>query len=275
MDKKTWKQKAARDARERGQSYINTKNILIPRKQPKMGTLCREKCRLKCSEKITESERAELLNQFYNLSTNAKNALLFGCIKKVDVGRVRKNAAKHKEATYKYEILVNGSKIQICKPALAGIYQIGRKKIDLIKSHVASGVTVPPEDRRGRHSSRPNKLDDQVVQLIKDHISQFPAEISHYSSNKNLSPLLSISKMYQHYMEKVKNLPEKFHVKKCSYNKIFVTEFSWSLSAKSESYLYSTCDAGKSNSEHLENVHAGFDAMKKDRELAKTTDGNF
>lgn len=65
----------------------------------------------------------------------------------------------------------------------------------------ASSGGVPHIDQRGRHEP-PNKTPPEKIQLVKEHIESFPAYESHYSRKDNpnrkyLSPLLSISKMYE------------------------------------------------------------------------------
>lgn len=46
------------------------------------------------------------------------------------------------------------------------------------------------------------------------------------------------------------NLPEIYKIKKCTYNKVFVTEFNLSFGYP-KSDTCATCDAGNSNEEHV------------------------
>lgn len=202
-----WKKRKATLARERGEEYLSYKNTVVPKKEPKDGILCRERCRLKCGSRFDEEDRAALLDQFYKLDVNAKNALLFKSIIKKPVLRERKGATKHRSASFTYNVTKNSITEQVCKEALCALYQIGRKKIDILKNRIQSGLSVPPLDRRGQHSNRPHKMDEEVRQQIIDHIKTFPAEESHYSRNKNphkkyLSPLLNQSRMYELYIQK-------------------------------------------------------------------------
>lgn len=64
-----------------------------------------------------------------------------------------------------------------------------------------------PKDIRGKHTNRPSKISDEILFQIKTHIQSFPRLISHYNRHDNnekrfLSPELSISKMYNLYLEK-------------------------------------------------------------------------
>jgi hypothetical protein len=76
------------------------------------------------------------------------------------------------------------------------------------------GSALVPEDNRGRHQSRPNRLPALVVAQIDKHIASFPRESSHYSLNTNKkflrSELGSVRKMHSLYLEMYEpDLPRK------------------------------------------------------------------
>ena len=69
------------------------------------------------------------------------------------------------------------------------------------------GATTSPMDKRGKHTNRPNRIDDTIITQIDQHICSFPAKSSHYSRNNNhhkkyLSEDLSVAKMHRLYLEK-------------------------------------------------------------------------
>lgn len=143
---------------------------------------------------------------------------------------------------------------------------------------IKKGVSAPVPDKRGRHKTRPHKLKDEIKEYIKQHILQFPSEESHYSRTTNihkkyLSPLLTITKMYQLYLEKCTedNVDQVFRVKECTYRNVFVSEFNLSF-GHPKSDTCSKCDAGQSNEEHVKNYQEGYHLMKSDREKVKTSD---
>ncbi|CAG9785725.1 unnamed protein product [Diatraea saccharalis] len=276
-NERTWKKKAAALAREKGEEYISYKNKVIPKKSIQEGILCHEKCRLQCSTHFAIDERQSILESYYSLDVNSKNALLFNSIVSKPVERQRCNAKTHKSASYKYFVKFAGVTKQVCKLGLCRLYQISRKKVDLVIMAIKSGISAPKPDCRGKHQSRPHKMDEDVVNRIKAHISSFPAEQSHYSRSKNmhklyLSPLLNVTKMHSLYLEMCdkENLPEKYNIKKSTYSKIFVTEFNLSFGYP-KSDTCATCDAGDSNEEHKANYYAAVEAMQVDRK--KPTSG--
>nr|CAH7748205.1 unnamed protein product [Callosobruchus chinensis] len=158
--------------------------------------------------------------------------------------------------------------------AFCALYQISRKKIDIIKGKLATGQSAPTKDARGRHGNRPHKISDAVEQAVISHINRFPTEQSHYSQNSNphkryLAPNLNMSIMYRCYIEDCKETkkPDNFLIKKSTYDKIFSCKFNLSFSHP-KSDICSNCDSGKSNEKHQENVKLGFELMSKDSESA-------
>ncbi|CAG9763625.1 unnamed protein product [Ceutorhynchus assimilis] len=270
----TWKRRSAAIKRERGESYISYKNQSVPAKTFCSECLCNERCRLKCSTKFDLDSRKLIFEGFYKLDINAKNALLFRSITPLPIVRQRKNAIKHKTSSYKYSMILNNQQVFVCKSAFCALYQISRKKVDIIKEKLKTGSSVPSKDRRGIHTNRPHKINDDVEQAIMTHIKKFPSEESHYSRESNphkryLAPNLNMSLMYRLYIEECReqNMPGCFLVKKSTYSRIFSTKFNLSFSHP-KSDTCSKCDAGNSNAEHEENVQLGFQLMSRDRERA-------
>lgn len=79
--------------------------------------------------------------------------------------------------------------------------------------------------------------------------------------------------MHKLYIEKcsIDNVEDIYRVKECTYRNIFVNEFNFSF-GQPRSDTCSTCDAGLSNDEHVENYHAAFNLLKSDRENAKISE---
>lgn len=269
-----WKKKRAALAREQGKAYITYKGKEMPAKEVNLGNLCNENCRLRCGEKLDSESRTKIHTSFYKLDINAKNALLFKSIEMHETKRQRKNARRHKSASYKYVITCNGKLHYICKTALCSLHGIGRKKIDLLQQQLKDGKSAPSPDLRGRHNARSHRIEEEVVNFVKRHIESFPAEESHYSRNKNphklfLSPMLSISKMYRLYLQKLEEerKPQNYKVKKCTYAKIFSTCYNYSFGAP-RSDTCSTCDSGMDDAEHKENYEEAYQLQRIDRQNA-------
>ena len=64
-----WKRNVIKKARLHGQEYVNSKSDIIGAKTPNFDMLCGTKeCRLRCSTKLENDERANILSEFYKLN---------------------------------------------------------------------------------------------------------------------------------------------------------------------------------------------------------------
>lgn len=62
------------------------------------GVLCKENCRINCTEKLNIEGRETILKKFYALDVNAKNTLIFKSIQIHPVSRHRANRRTSFEA---------------------------------------------------------------------------------------------------------------------------------------------------------------------------------
>lgn len=271
----SWKRNKAAILREKGEAYSSYSGKNIPKKIPYLGTLCSEVCPLKCSIKFNQEQREKLFTDFHKLKVNAKNALLYNCISKIDIYRRRSDAKKKKSSSFVYMVKNGSETVRVCKSALSALFSIGRGKIDHIQKSIKSGRSVPPLDGRGKHVNRPHGVASEVADYIENHINSFPAEESHYSRTKNiykkyLSPLLSLKKMYDLYLEQVNthDLPEQFKISESTYRNIFSSKFNLSF-GNPRSDTCNTCEKGDVDETHIVNYHQAFELQKLDRELPK------
>lgn len=101
---------------------------------------------------------------------------------------------------------VHTSFYNVCKKAFASLHGISISVVERLVNQAKKNV-VSPVDKRGKHYSRVNKIPQSINFQIDTHIKSFPSRESHYSSKDNngvtyLSPDLTISKMYNMYLEK-------------------------------------------------------------------------
>ena len=255
------------------------------------GQLCSETCRKRCSSKIHLVTRQCLFTDFYSKNYDQQQQILFNCIEAFTPHQKRKGAEKHHAMSFRYRVKqtkaneVEGNadlveEVYICKGALLNIFQIGRKRIDLINAQVKKGNITEMADTRRKHASRPNKIGDAIRNNVKTHIKQFPSAQSHYSRSHNpyreyLSPTLSPSKMYREY---VSSLPEKqqdpMFVKQAYYNKVFSEDFNLGFGSP-KSDTCNICDKVNNNDlkSHFDEVKEAASEMKADRHEARSHSG--
>lgn len=99
-----------------------------------------------------------------------------------------------------------GEENKTCNKVFLSIHEITKSRLERLQKHLPNGNVTAPTDHRGKHQNRVNKLPDDTNAKIREHILSFPRYKSHYSRKDNhryyLSPLLSISKLHQLFLEK-------------------------------------------------------------------------
>lgn len=94
----------------------------------------------------------------------------------------------------------------VCKKAFCSLHGVPKHRVERIAASSSRNITSPT-DGRGMHQNRPNRLPENIVAQIEEHIRSFPKRRSHYGRKDNsrkyyLAAHLNISKMHLLYLEK-------------------------------------------------------------------------
>lgn len=86
------------------------------------------------------------------------------------------------------------------------IHGVTKFRIENVAKTLKSNV-LPQPDMRGRHLNRPNRIPDNLIRAVEEHIKSFPRRSSHYSREKNegryyLPADLNVTKMHKLFLEK-------------------------------------------------------------------------
>ena len=234
------------------------------------GIQCR--CSYRCRERVNAEEQERIFNDFYALASHdTQNKYLYGLIHKEPVKRqtTRPQSLKYRRHTLTYHVrLQDGAQVQICKKTFCNLHAVSKRRVENLAEKLVCGILVA-SDQRGKHSSRPHAISEQLKKQIRQHIESFPCRKSHYSQTDNrkrryLSENLSISRMYLLYLEKhepqVKDSGDKPQVKEWLYRKIFNEEYNLSFGYP-RSDTCETCDL----------LHVAIQASKYDTEREEAT----
>ncbi len=108
-----WKRNVAKIQRNFGQSYISARGIERPEK--KLREPCNNICRMKCTTKVTHSQREEIFKCFWSIcDLTQKRVFLIRHIEHIIPKYRRSNGLR--SLNYAYFFVINGDKrIQVCK----------------------------------------------------------------------------------------------------------------------------------------------------------------
>ena len=273
-----WKRNVIKKARESGSAYVNYRKVQVPAKQPcSEEILCHSKCRFHCSDKLTEENRKAIFTAYYSMSRESQNMYLFVCITTLQPKWCLNDASRHREVSAAYSVRVNGKKVRVCKKAFERLHAILQAKVNHIIDQCKSGLTVPRPSACGKHNSRPNRKSEEQRNMVRTHISSFPAEKSHHSRARNnsrmyLSPTLSIASMHTDYKRECAESNKK-PVSDSMHRNIFCSEFNLGFGSP-QSDTCMKCDAKDVEGlidikQHKRNAETAFKQQRADREAAK------
>ncbi|KAJ8949696.1 hypothetical protein NQ314_008159 [Rhamnusium bicolor] len=285
-----WRRNVIKKCKNSGKSYVNWKGKNIPSRN--MKAPCRN-CRLKCTEKIDSESRKEIFTNYWALS---------------DVNRQRdyiarfvefKPKSRNRKRTHRYECEVeegsrrvmtffyflpnkdNTGKIKVCKKFFLNTLDISSQVIKTVRNKMGNSGQIE-EDKRGR-VARNSKVSDETKRCVRRHINSFEAVDSHYcrknSNRLYLPPTLSVSKMYDLYLEFCKDNSISEIASESIYRQIFTHEFNISFFSPKKDlcdicHKYMTSDANEKFliqeefDKHLENKNLARDKKNIDKERA-------
>lgn len=108
---------------------------------------------------------------------NLQNSYLLGCVELVPVKRRYGNDpnASRRKHTFMFKIKLDGQSVRLCKKSFLSIHGLQKSRgrmAYVIKSLVNKAVT-PPKDQRGTHHNRPNRIQQDSLQSVHDHIESY------------------------------------------------------------------------------------------------------
>lgn len=197
-----WKRRKAQVARNLGKEYIDRKGNLHGARSLKD---YQHDCRFKCNINVSQTKRQEIFDEYWKLGEyNLQTSFIFSSTSLKDPDRVKKGD-KVKERKVSVEYRLGGERV--CKEFFCITLGESRKRIDnVVAKNIKSGNTgVSPKDRRGKKNPG-NKITQDRISLIKEHINRFPRYVSHYTrvrhpTQKFLCSRLNTKKLYELYKD--------------------------------------------------------------------------
>lgn len=164
---------------------------------------CGESCLFKCSEKVNENNRQQLFNAYYQLADRSlQREYLSRHIEKM-LNKPDKHYKK-KTFTCAYFFNINDQKVRVCKLFFKNTLNISNCAIDTVLKKINEFGFLEKE-KRGTHLNRANKMDENIIAGVIQHINSFPKTESHYcrstTTREFLEGSLNLSIMYRLYKD--------------------------------------------------------------------------
>lgn len=283
------KRKLRKLNRNLGKEYVTSKGKLVKKRERRNLS----PCRTGCAQKV-DSDTLDALSTEYWLIGDYDERLAYTASlittksKKTSITSERK---RKRDCVNEYHLKINGSLVKICKKCFQKVFDISNKFITtVLQKNSPCGLTE--KDQRGRKEP-PNKVGNDTLQLVRDHIDSIPTYESHYCRNKSetqkkfLPSHYTLTKLYEEY--KIWVAPNS-PVSRKIYERLF-----HETGIKIKSYhkdTCSTCDKLKvsiqneKNNEalkklqmdsdlHLAEVDEAYNAKRQDKEYAKNDESKL
>lgn len=168
------KRKLAKKLRNSGQPYVTTRNgQKIVRAGRKIKPPCGNKCKFKCTSKITEEERKSIFVHFWNLGDRGKQRLFLA--QSIDLvnspSRYRKvKAGRTRGSNYAFYFELNSLKTRVCKLFFVNTLDIGANTFRTLRGKIENNEDID-SDHRGKHGNH-KRLDTAVVKDVQEFIEK-------------------------------------------------------------------------------------------------------
>lgn len=193
-----WKKNVRKAKRSLGEEYTSVRGKKIPKKVFQYISKC---CSKECAGKIDVNDQKKKFTEFWNIGDKIQqDTFLLSCLEKAL--KLKENVGPNKQKRdnqWKYYFTIESIKMPVCKKLLLSLLKISEKRLRIVQKYKLSGE--PIKDKRGKHANRPNKISQEVYDMIKEHWAKFPSKKSHYgrASERRCfeNPDLSVIKLYK------------------------------------------------------------------------------
>lgn len=219
----------------------------------------------KYSNNISDEHRNRICKDYYSLpDSTSKMQFLCGTVtegtvrhrleKAIDCSdeqQVKKRRVSRETSRQYFLTKLDGEKFRVCQRMFCSTFTVSYKVVNrALQGRSSTGVYTQPDGRSGR--SPKNKIPDDRIRFVKQHIDGFPRIEPHYCRKKSqkqyLSPELNIRQMHRLYRDdfclRMKIIPLKEH----KYRSIFITEYNLKCFVPKKDQC-TTCNASKSASD--------------------------
>ena len=175
-----WQKNIAKRKRNSGEEYVSikTKKTISARK---IGPPC--KCKNNCFQKVGPNNIKTIFSEYW--STGDWNTQTFYIHSQTQEFEIRHrcsddiNKQRSCSREYRVKIPFTNKQEKVCKEAFANIHGISKSRIQCAQSNKTSS-NMPIKDRRGSYGHH-NKLANDKILKVLEHIKSFPLTASYYS----------------------------------------------------------------------------------------------
>ena len=271
-------------------SFVNMrgkkKGDIKRKEEKKVGPVCNEKCRNKCSKNISNEERHLIHKNFWSLNdVSLQRAFINSCVTVKEAKRKRETTksgttrCRNQTRTYSFLITTDTGDTRqehVCAFMFLNTLDIDKERVRTALEKITATGTVE-HDKRGKHLNHFNARDREVK--VIEHISLFKTVESHYvrkdAKGQYLPEDLSVATMYRMYVEWCQENGTAVVEDYKFYNKVFRERFDLKFQKPKKDQCDRCCDFN--NTPMLARTSEIIESQEKhlsEKELAREFKGN-
>lgn len=275
----TWGIKKVKLLRNSGQQYISsskTKKVFTARQ---LRPPCKEKCRLDCSRKISETVRQDIFSNYWKLANlERQREFIASNIESIKPKYRYSSTQNLRNLNSAFYFEINRERVRVCKTFFKATLDINDRPIRtvLMKKNETGFLT---NDLRGKHGKQPT-VDPEIKDSVKKFIDAIPRIESHYlraqTTREYIEGGKSLADLYRDYKEDRERQQLPF-ANAVMFNRIFNGEYNISFFVPKKDQcdvcesFQNADDAGK------EKLSVSYNLHQREKELSrleKTKDKN-
>lgn len=190
-----WIKNINKKLRNTGQAYNSSSKSGRSYEKRVMKQPCGEKCKLKCTTKITETERQRIFSDYWSLGDIERQRDFIKSSMTTIVPKYRYiKEGSIRQPNNAFHFSIAGKTIRVCKIFFKATLGINDRPIRTVLSkqtYFTSGMIS--EDQRGKHKNH-HTVSPDIKQDIHNHIDSIPKVDSHYTRSHSCKQYIDGSK---------------------------------------------------------------------------------
>ena len=259
-----------------GLSYETSGKIKNQKKAREIKPACKETCRMKCSTKISQEQRAQVFKSYWRLGDiNIQRQYLVNCMKEIQpmYRCIRQNRTRGPRGNnISYSFPIDGTQIRVCKTFFLNTLDITDRvtRTAMTKQNKVADAVLE-EDKRGKHGKHPT-TDPLIKNGVRAHIESIPKIESHYTRARTARTYIcgsrSLADIHRDYVKECKE-QNKPYANYTMFHNIFTTEYNISFFSPKKDQCDDCVMFNNSQGEAKAKLKEKYDIHQTEKQLSR------
>lgn len=279
-----WQKKKAKRLRNTGKSYESIRKIKksdgsierrkVKREERKMTVPCGEKCRLKCSTKISQEQRQNIFEDYWQLGDIlAQRVFIAGRMLTIKPKYRYQKGDNSRRLNSSFFFDLDGQNVRICKQFFMSTLGISSRVIRTVTEKQDSMTKgILKQEMRGKHTNH-KSISNDIREDIRAHINSIPRIPSHYCRSQTKKEYIeggkTVADLYRDY-KKLCQEENKPYANYLMYYTIFNQQFNIGFFIPKKDACELCLAYTNANQEEKTHIEHKYTTHLKEKELSRS-----